>query len=400
MTKTIIIIICCLFLVAYLFDLTSSKTKIPSVILLLLLGWIIKQISIFLELQIPDMTSILPILGTFGLILIVLEGSLELEFDKTKMPKIGKSFIVALFPMLILGFLLAFLFHYVGKYSYRDSLTNAIPFCVISSAIAITGVKNLSESTREFIVYESSLSDILGILFFNFFALNEIIYGHSFFKFGLEIIIMAIVSVIATVGLSLLLSLSKHHIKYVPIILFVILIYAISEVYHLPALIFVLFFGHFLGNTDKLKQFKILENIETTKLHQEVISFKSIVLEGTFLIKTSFFILFGYLIETAEILNTQTLLWSFGIVAGIFIIRFIFLKLTKLPINPFLFIAPRGLLTILLFLAIIPSQNISLVNKSLIIQVIILTSLVMMIGVMNKTIMNKYQIDSDTSNDI
>jgi len=47
-----------------------------------------------------------------------------------------------------------------------------------------------------------------------------------------------------------------------------------------------------------------------------------------------------------------------------------------------LFIAPRGLITILLFLAIEPTQNIPLVNKSLIIQVIILTALVMMLGLM------------------
>jgi len=63
-------------------------------------------------------------------------------------------------------------------------------------------------------------------------------------------------------------------------------------------------------------------------------------------------------------------------------VRFIFLKFTKLPIIPLLYIAPRGLITILLFLAIAPSQSISFVNKSLIIQVIIITSLVMMIGIM------------------
>jgi len=55
-------------------------------------------------------------------------------------------------------------------------------------------------------------------------------------------------------------------------------------------------------------------------------------------------------------------------------------------LRPLLFIAPRGLVTILLFLSIESAHHISLVNKSLIIQVIILTSLLMMIGLMtNKT---------------
>lgn len=50
--------------------------------------------------------------------------------------------------------------------------------------------------------------------------------------------------------------------------------------------------------------------------------------------------------------------------------------------NPLLSIAPRGLITILLFLSIPENQGISLVNNSLIIQVIIFTALIMMVGLM------------------
>ena len=79
MTTTIIITFCVLLLIAYVFDLTSSKTKIPSVILLLLLGWSVRQLTVLLDIHLPDFSPILPVLGTVGLILIVLEGSLELE---------------------------------------------------------------------------------------------------------------------------------------------------------------------------------------------------------------------------------------------------------------------------------------------------------------------------------
>lgn len=287
--------------------------------------------------------------------------------------------------MLILSLLLAFFFHYFGQFTYRVSLINAIPFCIISSAIAIPSVKNLSKSNNEFVIYESSLSDILGILFFNFIVLNETIETLSFISFTLQLLMIVIVSFIATIGLSFLLSKSKHHIKFVPIILFVILIYAISKVFHLPALVFVLLFGLFIGNIDELKQFKWLKRFEPDQLNAEVQKFKSIVIEATFLIRTLFFIIFGYFIETEDILNKETLVWSIGIVTGIFIFRFIFLKLTKLPLNPLLYIAPRGLITILLFLAITPSQYISLVNNSLIIQVIILTALIMMAGIITGT---------------
>jgi|ERR1035437_6916269 Kef-type K+ transport system membrane component KefB len=88
MTTTIIIIICPALLIAYIFDLTSSKTKIPSVILLLLFGMGLKQITDYFKIQIPDIDIMLPIFGTVGLILIVLEGSLELEFNKLKIKKL------------------------------------------------------------------------------------------------------------------------------------------------------------------------------------------------------------------------------------------------------------------------------------------------------------------------
>lgn len=47
MAVTVIITFCVLLLIAYVFDLTTSKTKVPSVILLLLLGWSVRQLTTF-----------------------------------------------------------------------------------------------------------------------------------------------------------------------------------------------------------------------------------------------------------------------------------------------------------------------------------------------------------------
>ena len=157
MTTAIIITICTLLLIAYVFDLTSSKTRIPSVILLLLLGWIVRQISTFVGITIPNLSALLPILGTIGLILIVLEGSLELELNKSKSRMVLKTFVMALLPMLALSFLVAGLFHYYGDFSFKHCLANAIPICIISSAVAIPSVRSLNSFNKEFIIYESSL---------------------------------------------------------------------------------------------------------------------------------------------------------------------------------------------------------------------------------------------------
>ncbi len=377
---SILITICILLLFAYIFDITSSKTKIPSVILLLVLGWAVGYGSKALVLEIPDLTPILPIIGTIGLVLIVLEGSLELELNRSKLPFVWKTTVMSLAPMLILSFILAYAFMYFGFVDLKMALANSIPFAIISSAIAIPSAHNLAPSNKDFITYESSLSDIFGVIFFNFITLNGIITIQSVGVFLVQMIFILIITFIATIGLAFLLSKIKQHVKFAPIILMIVLIYAISKIYHLPGLIFILLFGLFLGNLDELKQIKFIEKLQPDILRREVLKFKELNMEIVFLIRSLFFLLFGYLIETTELLNTGTIQWALLITVGIFLLRFLFLKIFKLPIQPLLFIAPRGLITILLFLSIPLSQMIDLNNKSLIIQVIILTALVMMVG--------------------
>lgn len=284
--------------------------------------------------------------------------------------------------MVALAFLFAFAFQYLGQVSFKIALVNAIPFCVISSAIAIPSVRNLSAFNKEFIIYESSLSDIFGVLFFNFFALNQIINIQSFGNFTLQLFFIIIISFVSVLGLSFLLGRIKHRVTFTPIILIVFLIYMVSKMYHLPGLIFILVFGLFLGNLDELKQFKWIEKLRPEKLDIEVKKFKEITTEATFLIRALFFILFGFLMEAKEILNPETIPLAAEIVISIFLVRLIALKLTKLPLSPLLIVAPRGLITILLFIAIIPEQSILIVNKSLIVQTIILSVLVMMLGLM------------------
>ena len=382
MTLTIIITICLLLLLAYVFDISSRLTKIPSVILLLLLGWIVRQISYFFFLKIPDLNPLLPILGTIGLVLIVLEGSLELELNKSKIPIIRKALLTSVLAMFAQAFLLASVFQYLSGTPFKTALLNAIPFCVISSAIAIPSVRTLNSNEKEFIIYESSLSDIFGVLFFNFIALNEVISAYSFGHFGLEFLVIILISFISVLGLSYLLSRIRHDVTFTPIILLVILIYSVSKLYHLPGLIFILVFGLFLGNLEELKGFRWIEKFRPEKLEREVIKFKDITVEITFMIRAIFFMLFGFLMDAHEILNPETLPLSAGIVISILFIRWVILKALKLPVSPLLYVAPRGLITILLFLAILPEQTFELVNKSLIIQTIVLSVLVMMVGLM------------------
>jgi hypothetical protein len=380
MTIEIIIIACLLLLIAFIFEIIAKKIKAPSVIFMLLLGWLTNQLVVALNIKISSLDSVLPVLGTVGLILIVLEGSMELEFTKEKAGLIKKSFFIALLPILALGFLMAFAFFQAGQGSFKDCLSNAIPLCVISSAIAIPSVSSLSPAKKEFVIFESSLSDILGVLFFNFVALNKEIdidsVGHFLFQIGL----ILIVSLISTIGISYLITHIKYHVKYIPILLIIVLVYAVSKLVHLPGLVFVLICGIFLGNVRRFGVNKWVRKLRPFEIADSINGFKEIAVEFTFVIRVMFFVLFGFLIKTEEVLNPDTIVWAGGIAATIYFIRAGILLAGKIPVFPLLFVAPRGLITILLFFLILPESRIPLVNKSLIIQVILITSLMMMLG--------------------
>lgn len=382
MASSIIISFIILLLLAYIFEITTAKVKIPPVILLLALGFTVKIISIYAHISIPDISPILPVLGTVGLILIVLEGSLELEMHRSKLPLILKSLVISLLPILGISFGIAWYLMVFEAVEFKVALSNAIPLGVISSAIAIPSARNLLRKDKEFITYESSLSDIFGVIFFNFVTLNDQFNGNTFGEFGLEFLLMLVISFVATLLLAEFLHRIRHHVKFVPIILSIVLIYFISKEYHLPALIFILLFGLIMGNIDELRHFKFVQKFHPIHFSRDVTKFREITTEFAFLIRASFFIVFGFLLEIDDLLNTSTIFMAIGITAGIFIIRAVVLFAFRIPVNPLVFIAPRGLITILLFLTIPESRQIPQVSQSLITQVILLTAFVMMFGLM------------------
>ena len=382
MSNAIIISLCLLLLISYMFDVSSPKTKIPSVILLLIVGWAVRQAADFFGISIPNLSPILPIIGTVGLILIVFEGALDLELNRSKKKLIISSISMSLIPMWVLSIGIGLVFDTIFGVDFRQGLLNAVPFAVISSAIAISSAKNLLPKDREFVIYESTFSDIFAVVLFNFIIRNEVIDGNSFVVFGWQLILILVITIIATLGLSLLMSKIRHRVKFVPIILLIILIYAIAKEYHLPALIFIFILGLFIGNLDKFKRFRFVDKLQPEIMVKEVVKLNDITTEITFSIRSLFFILFGYLINTHELLNAKTFTIATGILVGIIVLRIIGLKIARQNLNPLLYVAPRGLITILLFITIPDTERISMVNNSLVIQVIVLTALFMMVGLM------------------
>lgn len=380
MTNTIIIIICSLILIAYLFDISAKNTKIPGVVLLLSVGIIAHITTNSLNLRIPNLEPYLPVIGTVGLILIVLEGSLELEIKAEKRKLFVSTVQSAFLGLAFFSVVLAVGLYYLTHQPFLNCLVNAIPLGIISSAIAIPSVKNLSAGNREFVIYESSISDILGIIFFNFLVLHSSFGLATFTSFIFDIIIIIALSIVASLALGSMISKLSHHIKYIPIVTILILFYIITKIYHLPSLVLVLAFGLFLNNAHLIK-FDFMRkwiNLETIKT--EVNSFEHLIAEVTFVIRSFFFIMFGYYTDLDSLLSLPDFVNALLIMVFIFGGRYLIFTLLKIKAEPLIYIAPRGLITILLFLAIPSHFQILEVNKGLLTQVIFLTAFVMMFG--------------------
>ncbi|CUU01143.1 NhaP-type Na+/H+ or K+/H+ antiporter [Candidatus Thermokryptus mobilis] len=376
-----------LLLTAYILDLTLSRIQIPPVIILLLIGWFISQIFFLLNItDIPNFQNLLPIMGTLGLILIVLEGSFELKIERDKIKYIIRSMTSALLSVIIIIFSLSLIFHIIFQTEFKKALINTVPLSVISSSIAIPSASNLTTHLREFVIYESSLSDILGIISFNFISQAVESFDLStIFSMLFQLLLMVLISISSTAFLISLLGKLNHPVKFIPLILMIILIYSIAKILHLPALIFILIFGLSLANFNKIHRSLNLKFVKLEEVEEEIGKFQNLVIELTFLVRSFFFLLFGYTLETKEILKPEVLLLSVVITALIIGTRYLTLKIVGEQIIPLIYIAPRGLINILLFISISPNLGIPKINQALITQVIILTNLYMVFGLIKSS---------------
>jgi NhaP-type Na+/H+ or K+/H+ antiporter len=142
-----------------------------------------------------------------------------------------------------------------------------------------------------------------------------------------------------------------------------------------------MFFGLLLNNY-KLLNFEWIQKwLKEDKFDKELDLLKSITAESAFLIRTFFFLLFGFSLILNQLNDINLWLITFELTAVLFIIRWIVLRLTdKKLVFPALFIGPKGLITVLLFYSIPAEKRIFGFEEPSIFMIIIVTCLLMMGG--------------------
>ena len=381
MTYYILIALCVIVIFSYIFELSAKYTKIPGVILLIVTGMLINSLTDNFNIKVPDLSMLLPLMGTIGLILIVLEGSLDLTIDSSKKKLIANSITSSIVLLLVFVTLLTLVLVYVYHFSLRQSLINSIPLGIISSAVAIPSASGLKKTDKEFVIYESSISDIFGILAFDFIIANTTSIGKGLIGFTFEILATIILSVVFSSALAFILHKINHHVKYIIITTAIILVYSLAKLVHLPSLLVVLIFGLVMNNNHLFRNKFSAKVIDFQSFDSELVSFKHITGELTFIIRSFFFIMFGFYTNILDVLDIDSLIFASLVTVSIFILRAMFFKtVIKIPLNPLLFFAPRGLITILLFMNIPEDLLLPSMNKGLITQIIFLTILMMTFG--------------------
>ncbi len=390
-----------LIIFSYLFDAFSRKTKFPSVILLMTTGIIFRFfISFTGSNDFAFLDDLIPVLGTIGLILIVLEGAIELDINRAKLPIILKGFLAAFVILIANIFVLQWVFENIFGIQNTIAIFFAIPLSIISSAVAIPSAVNMINKDREFIVYESTFSDILGIMIFNYalrqFESNQALVGvEPFVSLVLQIFGVIIISLLITYVLFRLMQQIDHKIKFFLILSLLILVYAFGKLFHLPALVTIFIFGIFMSNVESLLPGFLRKYLDLDATEKEIHEFHILTAESTFLVRTFFFLFFGFSIQISEFKSLIPLFYGLLIFLIMFIIRYLYFTTTNLKIkpSPIVYMSPRGLISILLFIQLKDVDFINLnqtpIDERVLLIVILTSMLVMLLSTMKKEKVNE-----------
>jgi len=372
-----------IIIVSYFYGVMARKTNIPSVLMLLITGMLIHQGVMALGSPAINLFPILEILGIVGLIMIVLEAALDLELSKEKMPLVLKSFFIASFSLFGGSFAIAIVIMGLLDTDLLNALIYAIPLSIMSSAIVIPSVENLPVNKKEFMIYESTLSDILGIMFFYLLiqSVDADTTGEIVWSVVLNISLTLVVSIVASYALIFVFHKLESQIRLFLLIAVLILLYALGKLFHLSSLLIILAFGLILNNRKifLVGRFKnYLNDIALDRVYEHL---KLVTVESSFVVRTFFFVIFGMTIALQSLVKLKVILISLLILALLYGIRWVVLRLFLH--NNFMLelsIAPRGLITVLLFFNIPKEFEVAEFDGGILLFTIIISSLIMAVG--------------------
>lgn len=378
-TYLFLIVFCLILIGSFFFNYLQKKLHISAVILLLLSG-------VILQLALPMLSisdAYLKIFGTLGLLIIVLEAVVDLEVHGHNYKMFLMALCVSIVIVVLTSALIAWGFMLAYNLSLHAAVIYAIPLSIVSSAIVIPSLSNLEGVTKEFLILESIFSDIIGVLLFNFLISSNEIDLVNISKFSMNFTFMLIISLITTIVLGIALSRDKIKNLHILILAVLILTYSIAKWFHLSALLLILIFGVFLRNLPMILNtrfgMKCLGNyLNHVTIHKNLHSMQDLIEDLGFIVRSIFFVLLGYSIKLSSLISLKVILLGFMVVVITYAIRWLILHRTlSSDVVLATTMAPRGLITVLLFFQIPNELQSQLFDEGITFFVVIASTLVM-----------------------
>ena len=319
-TYELIIAASAVIIISFVFGEFAKKTSIPSVLMLIILG-VLVNLGLKDELKGFDFNSILPILGTVGLIMIVLEAALELELKREKLLPIAKSMLIALIGLLASTWVAAYILQqFVPGMVWQSALLYATTLSILSSAIIIPSVGALRADKKEFHIYESTFSDIMGIMLFYYLAGSlEAQDGHGSVGFFGTTALTIVISLVISYLIVLIFQNIKSHVKLFLLIAVLLLFYSLGKREHLSSLLMILIFGLLIANMKLFFFGPLKKYLNYKEAHHIYEGLHVITMETAFVIRTFFFVIFGITIVLSSLLNKEVAFISALIILSIYV---------------------------------------------------------------------------------
>ena len=352
-----------LLVLAFAANRLSSWTKMPDVVVLLIVGLLFGPV--FKLLQPSQFQTVTPILGTLALILVLFEGGLELNLRETLHQFPGSLLLATVAYGLSLMAVWLLASRALHMPTRPALLLGAVLGCT-SSTVVLPILQQIaaSEQVKVTLMLEASWGDVLAVLTVG--ALINIPAGGIVGSLAQKVLlqIFASVAVAALIGAAwvrLLPLLSE--VRYWQVLTFsmVLLLYAATESFGGNGLIAVLAFGLTLSNLRRLSG-RLGESLFGLGLplesqHQRILAFHS---ELSFLVRTFFFVLIGVVVELQGLRGR--ILLTVGIVAALCLARWVAVQACRWSWKDFsprdrelvTLLLPRGLITVVLALQVIP----------------------------------------------
>jgi NhaP-type Na+/H+ or K+/H+ antiporter len=359
---TIVISLGLLIFFSHAFNELFERTKIPNVLLLLLIGIIVGPIGGIVS---KDFFGQLGnVFTTITLIVILFESGVGLKFSEIK-KSIGPASLITIINFVITVIITSFLASLLTKLDWISSVFVGAIIGHTSSAVVIPIVKQLkmSEKSSAIMFLESALSDVLclivGLAVLEGIKMGALDVGAVFSKMWKAFLFAALIGLAAGLIWSVVIKLIRS-IKnsMFTTLAFVFVLYGIVEMIGFNGGISALTFGIILGNTD---------SISTNKLFRKVFAFdasgfneneRNFFAEIVFIMQTYFFVYVGISLQFGS-------LYIYGIglliVVLVILVRPLSIKLLtgkKTPANEVAIMSimtPKGLIAAVL--ATLPMQQ-------------------------------------------